>query len=141
MTGQNKPTNRMEDIESDLEEQDGAKEEDDEFSIFNIEIAQILWRRNRRNSEEPEYLIKYRGRSYLHTEWLTEEEINSLGKNMRNKINRFNKAHNEKLLNLNYDEEAIDDEVYFDASYLEVDRIISSTEMFPIIHQKKVPIF
>ena len=73
MTGQNKPTNRMEDIESDLEEQDGAKEEDDEFSIFNIEIAQILWRRNRKNSEEEEYLIKYRGRSYLHTEWLTEE--------------------------------------------------------------------
>ena len=73
MTGQNKPTNRMEDIESDLEDQDGAKEEDDEFSIFNIEIAQILWRRNRKNSEEEEYLIKYRGRSYLHTEWLTEE--------------------------------------------------------------------
>ena len=73
MTGQNKATNRMEDIESDLEEQDGAKEEDDEFSIFNIEIAQILWRRNRKNSDEEEYLVKYRGRSYLHAEWLVEE--------------------------------------------------------------------
>ena len=63
----------MDDIESDLEEQDGAKEEDDEFSIFNIEIAQILWRRNRKNSDEEEYLVKYRGRSYLHAEWLVEE--------------------------------------------------------------------
>ena len=61
-----------------------------------------------------------------------------MGKNMKNKINRFNKAHNQKLIDTNYDEEAIQDEVYFDASYLEVDRIISSTEMFPIIHQKKV---
>lgn len=73
MTGSHKPTNRIDDIESDLEEQDGAKEEDDEFSIFNIEIAQILWRRNRKNSDEEEYLVKYRGRSYLHAEWLVEE--------------------------------------------------------------------
>ena len=40
----------MNDLDSDLDDQDGAKEEDDEFSIFNIEIAQILWRRNRKNS-------------------------------------------------------------------------------------------
>lgn len=58
---------------SDFEDGDGAKDEDDEFSIFNIEIAQILWRRNRENSDEDEYLVKYRGRSYFHTEWLTEE--------------------------------------------------------------------
>lgn len=42
--------------------------------------------------------MKYKGRSYLHTEWLTEEEINAPGKNMKNKINRFNKAHNQRLL-------------------------------------------
>ena len=86
-----------------MEDQDGAKEEDDEFSIFNIEIAQILWRRNRKNSNEEEYLVKYRGRSYLHTEWLIEEELIGLGKNMKNKINRFNKAHNQKLLDANFD--------------------------------------
>ena len=60
---------------------------------------------------------------------------------MKNKINRFNKAHNQKLIDGNYDEEAIDERVYFDPSYLEVDRIISSTEMFPIIHQKKVTFY
>ena len=74
-------------------DEEGGKEEEDEFSIFNIEIAQILWRRKRENSHEDEYLIKYKARSYLHTAWLTELEINNLGKNMKNKINRFNKAH------------------------------------------------
>jgi hypothetical protein len=62
----------------------------------------------------------------------------TLGKNMKNKINRFNKAHNQRLLDVAYDEEAIDEGIYFDPAYLEVDRVISSTEMFPVIHQKKV---
>jgi hypothetical protein len=53
-------------------DEEGGKEEEDEFSIFNIEIAQILWRRKRENSDEDEYLVKYKGRSYLHTAWLTE---------------------------------------------------------------------
>jgi hypothetical protein len=53
-------------------DEEGGKEEEDEFSIFNIEIAQILWRRKRENSDEDEYLVKYKGRSYLHTVWLTE---------------------------------------------------------------------
>ena len=53
-------------------DEEGGKEEEDEFSIFNIEIAQILWRRKRENSHEDEYLIKYKARSYLHTAWLTE---------------------------------------------------------------------
>lgn len=57
---------------------------------------------------------------------------------MKNKINRFNKAHNERLAEGNYDEEAIEEGKYFDPSYLEVDRIINATEMFPVIHQKKV---
>lgn len=58
---------------SDLDDPDFPREEEDEFSIFNIEIAQILWRRNRQNSDEDEYLVKYKGRSYLQTEWFTEE--------------------------------------------------------------------
>ena len=31
----------------------------------------------------------------------------------------------------------IDNERYFDNNYIEVDRILSSTDMFPIIHPKK----
>jgi len=35
-----------------MDEEEGPREEDDEFSIFNIEIAQILWRRLRQNTYE-----------------------------------------------------------------------------------------
>lgn len=48
---------------------------------------------------------------------------------------------NQKLIEGNFDEEAIEEEKYFDSSYLEVDRIIMATEMFPVIHQKKVQMF
>lgn len=60
---------------------------------------------------------------------------------MKNKINRFNKAHNQRLAEGNYDQQAIEEGKYFDPSYLEVDRIINATEMFPVIHQKKVLFF
>lgn len=36
--------------------------------IFVPEIDQILWRK----LEENTYLVKYKDRSYLHTEWLAE---------------------------------------------------------------------
>ena len=88
---------------NDWEEEEPAREEDDDFSIFNIEIAQILWRRKRENSEVEEYLVKYKGRSYLHTQWLTEQEALAVGKNMKNKMNRFAKAHQERLQEGSFD--------------------------------------
>ncbi len=60
---------------------------------------------------------------------------------MKNKINRFNKTFNIKIAEGNYDEEAIDEGKYFDPTFLEVDRILTATEMFPVIHQKKVNLY
>lgn len=57
---------------------------------------------------------------------------------MKNKINRFNKTHQQRLADGNYDQEAIDEGKFYDPSFLEVDRVINATEMFPVIHQKKV---
>ncbi len=82
--------------------------------------------------------MKYKGRSYLHSEWLTKSEMEQFGKPMKNKINRFNKTFNQRILEGNYDEDAIENGIFFDSSYLEVDRILSSTEVFPVVHQKKV---
>lgn len=42
-----KDSNYHENYGSEDEEPNQPKEEEDEFSIFNIEIAQILWRRKR----------------------------------------------------------------------------------------------
>ena len=74
----------------------------------------------------------------MHCNWLTEPEMDALGRPIKNKINRFNKTFNIKIAEGNYDEEAIDEGKYFDQSFLEVDRILTATEMFPVIHQKKV---
>lgn len=43
--------------------------------MFNLEIANIIWKRVRANTNEDEYLIKFRGKSYLHVEWMTEDEL------------------------------------------------------------------
>ena len=59
-------------------------------------------------------------------------------KSPKNKINRFNKTFNRKILDGKYDEEAIEEGKYFDPAFLEVDRILTATELFPVIHQKKV---
>lgn len=72
-------------------------------------------------------MIKYRGRSYLHVEWLTEDEIYENVKSPKNKITRFNKTFMKKLTDGKFDEEAIEDEKYFDSAYLEVDRILTTT--------------
>ena len=45
-----KGSNDSENLGNDWEEDEGGKGEDDDYSIFNIEIAQILWRRKRENT-------------------------------------------------------------------------------------------
>lgn len=120
---------------------DNPPEDDDEESIFNLEIANIIWKRKREGTSTDEYLIKFKNRSYLHVEWLTEEELAEQVKNPRNKINRFNKNFHKRLVEGNFDEEAIEEGKYFDPAYLEVDRILTTTELFPVIHQKKVALF
>lgn len=121
--------------------QDNPPEDEDQESIFNLEIANIIWKRKRADLTVDEYLIKFKNRSYLHVEWLTEEELTEIVKNPKNKINRFNKNFKKRLAEGNYDEQAIEEGKYFDPAYLEVDRILATTELFPIIHQKKVLIF
>jgi hypothetical protein len=44
---QDRPAGDSEDYGNEWQDEEGGREEDDEFSIFNIEIAQILWRRKR----------------------------------------------------------------------------------------------
>lgn len=43
--------------------------------IFVPEIDQILWRKIDEESGTTIYLVKYKDRSYLHTEWLNEIRV------------------------------------------------------------------
>jgi len=63
----------------------------------------IIWKRKREGTNEDEYLIKFRGRSYLHTEWMTETELIENVKSPKNKINRFNKTFYKRLAEGKYD--------------------------------------
>ncbi len=44
---EDRPRGDSEEFGNDWLDEEGGREEEDEFSIFNIEIAQILWRRKR----------------------------------------------------------------------------------------------
>jgi hypothetical protein len=76
------------------------EEDGEEFGVFNPAIDMILWRRLIKNSAPPkfEYLVKLKDYSYLHCEWIPGDEIAELGKASRNKLNRFNKVFDQKIL-------------------------------------------
>ncbi|KRX04912.1 Chromo domain protein [Pseudocohnilembus persalinus] len=106
--------------------------------IFFPEIDQILFRREMKDQPgKMEYLVKYKDWSYLHVDWLEEKDVINETTSMKNKLNRFNKAFDRKVMEGEIDEETIAQERYFDPTYVEVDRIIHTTELFPVIHPKK----
>ena len=67
--------------------------------IFYPEIDQILWRKDTMEDgvRKTEYLIKYKDYSYLHCEWHDEAEVLAVGKNIKNKLNRFNKTFEKRM--------------------------------------------
>ena len=110
---------------------------EDQGGIFSPSIDVILWKRfSKAKPGQFEYLIKYKDFSYLHVEWLDEKEILASNQQAKNKLNRFNRAFEKKVSEMTSDE-IENSENYFDQSYVEVDRLLSCTEQFPIIHPKK----
>ena len=72
--------------------------------------------------EVEEYLVKFKNFSYLHCQWLTEEELHRGDKRISQKIKRF-KQKREKSVNLM---DLIEDE-HFNPDYIEVDRVLDSS--------------
>ena len=119
---------------TDMGKEEG--EEEEELGVFNPAIDQILWRRTKREgSGQPEYLVKLKDYSYLHCEWVGGDEVASLGRSGRNKLNRFNKTFDQRILDKEVDPDR--EEEFFDPSYLKVDKILFTAEIFPVIHSKK----
>ena len=67
--------------------------------VFYPDIDTILFRREKEvdGMKKFEYLIKYKEYSYLHVEWLDEQDIVN-SKSGKNKLNRFTKTFEKKLL-------------------------------------------
>ena len=110
----------------------------EEASIFTVSLDTILNKRRLEDGSE-EYLVKYKNKSHLHTEWIGEEELLALTKTGKSKINRFVKQHEKRKQELEFNGDAdLDEEnVLFDPSFIEPDRILHATEIFSVVHQKK----
>jgi hypothetical protein len=93
--------NDMEDENEDNEEKEEEEEEIQfqETGVFYPDLDQILWRREVKVQESIyyQYLVKYKDYSYLHLEWISEEEIINDSKGGKNKLNRFNKMFDKKI--------------------------------------------
>ncbi len=73
--------------------------------------------------EVEEFLVKFKNFSYLHCQWLTEEELHRGDKRISSKIKRF-KQKREKTANvLEFCEEEP-----FNPDYVEVDRVLDTSE-------------
>ena len=124
---------------SELDEQEPADEMEEEESVVNEigvffpDLDVILWRREK--ADQPGvlvYLVKYKDYSYLHLEWIEEDEIIHDSKGGKNKLKRFNKVFERKMEEGDFDPEMIENGKYFDQTYIEVDRVLHTTELFPV---------
>ena len=70
-----------------------------------------------------EYLVKFKNFSYLHCQWLTEQELTRGDKRINNKIKRFQQKREKSGNVLDFCEEEP-----FNPDYVEVDRVLDSSE-------------
>eukprot|EP00357_Protocruzia_adherens_P015827 CAMPEP_0115012704 /NCGR_PEP_ID=MMETSP0216-20121206/24912_1 /TAXON_ID=223996 /ORGANISM="Protocruzia adherens, Strain Boccale" /LENGTH=2334 /DNA_ID=CAMNT_0002381845 /DNA_START=106 /DNA_END=7109 /DNA_ORIENTATION=+ len=103
-------------------------------SMFHPGVEQILGERENAEDKSKEFLVKYQDISHLHLNWISEAELLEDGRNAKLKLNRFYKRVATDL-DPEYDENG--DRVYYDPQALEVERILYTTEMFPIIHPRQ----
>ena len=70
-----------------------------------------------------EYLVKFKNFSYLHCQWLTEQELIRGDKRISQKIKRFQQKRDKSGNVLDFC-----DEEPFNPDYVEVDRVLDSSE-------------
>ena len=104
----------------------GSEENEEERTdawdgFLNPAIEQIL------GFDGSRYQVKLRDRSYIHLIWLEEDEILNEGRSGRLKLNRFKRDKLPMLL----------EDDWFDPTFLEVDRVLYTTEIFPVVHPRQ----
>lgn len=125
-----------EDEEDAVEEnEDGDEDEDEESSESEADpleepeekvVEKLIKARNSPVGEggktKREYLVKWKGRSYLHLDWVEASfiEADKFGKA---KVQRFEKENAEEGLDIAVDSE----ELGYDPAFLEIDRILAKT--------------
>lgn len=79
-------------------------------------------KKNARMIEVEEYLVKFKNFSYLHCQWLTEEELHRGDKRISQKVKRYKQKRDKSANVLEFC-----DEEPFNPDYVEVDRVLDSS--------------
>ena len=90
--------------------------------------------REREKDETVEYLCKFQNKSYLHLVWLTLDEAKERDIMMIRLTKRNKQQIQERL---NETRKKFGENHYFNPSFTKIDRILTSSVMFPFMHQKK----
>ena len=77
------------------------------------------------------FFIKLRGKSFRKCRWVPEDEVFLIDNQAKAKLNRFVKDYEKRFQS---GEQRF---INYDPSSLEVDRILDTSELFPILHPKK----
>ena len=77
------------------------------------------------------FFVKFRGKSFKNCKWMSENEIYKIDSQAKAKLNRFVKYYEKRF--------QVGEQRYinYDPSSLEVDRVLDTTELFPVLHPKK----
>ena len=108
-----------EDVKEDAKEESGKLPEQETKSPSKLETSE---KKKSKTVEVEEYLVKFKNFSYLHCQWLTEEELLRGDKRVSQKIKRYIQKK-EKSANMM---DFCDDEP-FNPDYIEVDRVLDSS--------------
>jgi hypothetical protein len=101
-------------------DEDGSDVEDESVSGESQKREKLKTQENKHHTEY-EYLIKYKGVSYLHLEWKSASDLESMNKSAKTLYRRYLKK-----LQLNQDENLEDPD--FDPSYIQPQKIIDEDE-------------
>ncbi|OQR90058.1 chromodomain protein [Achlya hypogyna] len=118
--------------EEDLEEEKrrkeeaAQKEEDDKHAMDKIVGMRFCDDPNNASVQTMEFLIKWKRASYMHTTWMTTNDMEVHGKGAVLRMRRYLQKHAREveLARLNPTDRREENTTYFPSAYLEVDRIL-----------------
>lgn len=125
----NQETNREEAEAEEAEEAEG-QEEQVSYSFLEARVESLLWRREEGGQEE--FLVKYAGRSYHHVEWVSGSGLAGRGVEVNASMLKSLKVRMRRTEELKLEEQH-----YFNPNFLQVDRVLTCSEIFTAVHHKR----
>ena len=131
--------------ESKAIEKESLKEESPENPESNDEKKEpkeeIKKEKSKWHAERPtemQYIVKFKNQSYRKTRWINESDFFELYSfQCQQKLNRWKIKVKKDKANGVYVPPCDDEDKFFDRSFLQVCKVISCTNLFPVIHPRQ----